>query len=245
MVDAHCHLLPGFDGGPKDIEAALQMVLVAGNQGVQVIAATPHFADSDYRTQIANANALGAALSERLRARGCLVDLHIAGELRIGQRLARAIVMNQIPILGTLGNDRVILVALPDRIPKNIVGVIEWMRMQKIVPLLSRTESHREVLKDPRVLKPMRDAGALIEINAAALAGRHGPYAQRRAREMLELGWGFLLSSDARAGEIPGALLEVGRVAASVIVGEQAAWDLVWKQPARVVAPYLLDKGSR
>lgn len=242
MIDLHCHLLPSFDGGPIDIEGAVQMALNAGTRGVQALVATPRFVDTDYRAQLLRAQELGAQLTERLSARGSLIDIRIAGICRIGQRLARAIVMNQVPILGNVGANRVILVELPERIPKNIVSVIEWMGMQKITPLLAHPESHREVLKELRVLKAVRDAGALIEINAAALAGRNGPYAQRRARELLELGWGCALTSNARGDEAPGALLEVGREAAAAIVGESAAWDLVWRLPARIAAPHLLGR---
>lgn len=218
------------------------MALAAGTRGVQAIVATPRYSDSDYRTQMLRANELGFALTERLRERGSLIEILVAGELRIGQRLARAIVMNQVPALGSVAGNRVLLVELPERIPKNIVSVIEWMHMQKITPLIARPESHREVLRELRVLKPMRDAGALLEINAAALAGRNGPYAQRRARELLELGWGCAMSSNARGDDAPGALLEVGREAAAAIIGEQPAWDMVWKLPARIAAPHLLGR---
>lgn len=242
MLDLHCHLLPSFDGGPVDIEGAVQMALNAGTRGVQCLVATPKFADLDYRAQMLRAQALGAQLVERLSARGSLIEIKIAGVCRLGQRLARAIVMNQIPVLGKVGDKRVILIELPERIPKNIVSVIEWMGMQKVMPMLAHPESHRDVLKELRVLKAVRDAGALIEVNASALAGRIGPYAQRRARELLELGWGCALTSNAHGDDPPGALLAVGREAAAAIIGEAAAWDLVWRLPARIAAPHFLGR---
>ncbi len=245
MIDLHCHLLPEFEGGPPNLEGAVQMALSAGTRGVQTLVATPRFSDSDYRTQILRAAELGTSLVNLLRARGSLIDIQIAGICRVGQRLARAIVMNHVPVVGHVDDNRVILVDLPDRIPKNITSVIEWMRMQKILPLLTCAESHREVLKELRALKSIHDAGVLIEINAASLAGRNGPYAQRRARELLELGWGCALTSNARGDEDPGALLEVGREAAAAIIGESGAWDLVWRLPARIAAPHLLGKDRK
>jgi len=245
MVDVHCHVLPGFAGGPADLETALQLVLNAERHGVLAMVATPHFIDADYRAQAHEAQAACAALIGRLRVRGSLIDIQVAAECRIGQRLARAVVMNQVPVLGHHEGARVLMTQLPEtRIPKNIVSVIEWMATQKVRPLISCPELHREVLRDAAVLAPLVAAGALLEINAGALAGRHGPYAQRRSRELLERGWVAVMSSNAQAGDAAGALLEVGREAAAAIVGEQAAWDLVWRHPARMAVPHLLGRGQ-
>ncbi len=245
MVDLHCHILPGFAGGPINLEASLQLALNAEAHGVQAMVATPHFVDGDYRTQWQLATSVGEALIGQLRTRGALIEIKIAAECRIGQRLARAIVLNQAPVLGEYEGMRVLMTQLPDsRIPKNIVSIIEWMASQNIRPLLACPELHREVLKDIEILAPMITAGALLEVNAAALAGRHGPYAQKRSRQLLERGWAKLMSSNARAGDAAGALLEVGREAAAAIIGEHAAQDLVWMNPARMVAPHLLGRGK-
>ncbi len=243
MVDLHCHLLPGFAGGPRDIEAAVQLVLSAQTHGVQAIVATPRFVDDDYRVQAASAHAVGAELVARLRDRGALIDIQIAGEFLIGERLARAIVMNQTPALGQLDGMRVLMLRLPEaRIPANIASVVEWMIAQRVRPLLSCPELHADVIKDIAVLAPVVAAGALLEVNAGALSGRHGPYAQRRSRELLERGWAAVMSSNAHAGDAAGALLEVGREAAAAIVGDVAARDLVWKHPARIASPHLLGR---
>ena len=246
MVDLHCHILPGFAGGPLDLEAALQLALSAEAHGVLTLVATPHFVDSDYRVQLQQAAATGEALSGQLRARGALIEIKVAAECRVGQRLARAIVLNQAPLLGLYEGGRVLMTRLPEsRIPKNMVSIIQWMATQNIRPLLACPELHREVLKDIAILAPMIAAGALIEVNAAALAGRHGPYAQKRSRQLLERGWANVMSSNAHAGDAAGALLEVGREAAAAIIGEHAAQDLVWKNPARMVAPHLLGQIKR
>lgn len=42
MYDLHSHVLPGIDDGAKDIEMSLAMLKSAKQQGVDVVAATPH-----------------------------------------------------------------------------------------------------------------------------------------------------------------------------------------------------------
>lgn len=43
MVDFHSHFLPGMDDGAKDTKTAIEMLKTAKKQGVDTIAATPHF----------------------------------------------------------------------------------------------------------------------------------------------------------------------------------------------------------
>ena len=42
MTDLHCHILHGIDDGPRDIDAALQLCMVAMENGIDTIVATPH-----------------------------------------------------------------------------------------------------------------------------------------------------------------------------------------------------------
>lgn len=243
MVDMHCHLLPGFDGGPADLEASAQMAIRAQAMGVACVVATPRYADSEYRSQNLHARAQRDQLLDLLRERGALIDVGLAAECRFGQRLLRAIVTNEAPVLGEFEGSRVLLLALPERWPKNLEAVIEWMRVQKVRPLLAAPERQRDVLRHIEILESVVAAGALLEINASALSGRQGPYVQQRARQLLERGWVTAISSNAHAGDAIGAELEVGRVAAAAILGDRAAQRLVWDNPAAIAAPLLLRTG--
>jgi protein-tyrosine phosphatase len=40
VVDLHCHLLPGVDDGPQDMEAAIELARAAAADGVETAAAT-------------------------------------------------------------------------------------------------------------------------------------------------------------------------------------------------------------
>ena len=45
VIDLHCHLLPGIDDGPADLRGSVALAEAAFNDGVEVIAATPHARD--------------------------------------------------------------------------------------------------------------------------------------------------------------------------------------------------------
>ena len=42
MVDLHCHILPRFDDGPSNEEAALELARTLVADGVETVTATPH-----------------------------------------------------------------------------------------------------------------------------------------------------------------------------------------------------------
>ncbi len=42
MIDLHCHVLPGLDDGPSNLEFSLAMARAAVDAGIQIIVATPH-----------------------------------------------------------------------------------------------------------------------------------------------------------------------------------------------------------
>lgn len=181
-----------------------------------------------------------------LTDRGALVQIVLAAECRFGQALMQAIVMYEVPCLGILDGERVIMISLPEaRVPGNLESAVEWMRAQKVRPLIAAPERNREVLHDIDVLAPIFAAGALFEVGAGALAGRLGPYSQQRARQMLDRGWVAAITSNAHASYASGAELRAGAEAAAAIIGDAAAINLVWTHPARMIAPHLLGVRGR
>lgn len=42
LIDLHCHILPGVDDGPDDLEESLAMARHAVKDGIHTIVATPH-----------------------------------------------------------------------------------------------------------------------------------------------------------------------------------------------------------
>lgn len=43
MIDFHSHILPGMDDGSKSTQESLEMLDMLRAQGVDTVAATPHF----------------------------------------------------------------------------------------------------------------------------------------------------------------------------------------------------------
>jgi len=59
------------------------------------------------------------------------------------------------------------------------------MRARKIRPMLAHPERIREVQLRPECLAILVDIGLLLQVDADALAGGHGPFAQETALRLL------------------------------------------------------------
>lgn len=88
----------------------------------------------------------------------------------------------------------------------------------------------------PDVLAPLVASGLLLQVDADALAGGRGPYAQGAARALLQRGWVGVLASNAHDLVRQPPRIEPGRIAAAEIVGEALSWELVAHRPARIAA---------
>ena len=82
MVDVHCHILPGLDDGPDNIEVSLAMAESAIADGITHVVATPH-SSNEYHFDYSRIRALrdelqGKIGSGLLLATGC--DFHLNPE---------------------------------------------------------------------------------------------------------------------------------------------------------------------
>src|SRR4051812_26285125 len=81
MIDLHCHLLPGIDDGPRDIDGSLKMARRAVREGIRTVIATPHV-----NSRYPNTTAGIAAGVEEIRA--ALADENVPIEVLPGAEIA-------------------------------------------------------------------------------------------------------------------------------------------------------------
>ena len=68
--------------------------------------------------------------------------------------------------------------------------------------MIAHPERNGEVQRNPEKLRPLVDAGALVQITAASLDGRIGRSSQSAAFELIDLGLAHLLASDAHTPDV-------------------------------------------
>jgi protein-tyrosine phosphatase len=191
MVDIHTHVLPGLDDGASTLESAVEMCRAAAADGVSTIVATPHVRH-DYGV---TAESMRAALDAVREAAGSIVEVLPGGEVDADE-LNRP--LDEILAFALGGNPSYLLLETPyGSWDSDVTHAVERLLAAGITPVLAHPERNRDVQADPRLLRPLVEAGALVQVTAASVDGRLGPRPQRCASDLLGRRLAHVLASDA------------------------------------------------
>jgi len=236
MIDLHCHFLPGIDDGAATFEEAFALARAAVADGITHAVMTPHMHPGVFE------NRKSAITSHVARLRARLVEERIplrilpGAEVRIGPELIDLLEQDEIPFIGTLGADRVMLLELPHgQVPVGSDRLVAWLRARGIRPLIAHPERNKDVMRNLDKIRPFVDAGCLLQVTAGSLTGAFGPQARQRAVEMLEEDWVFVLSTDAHNLEHRPPQLAAGRAVVERLGGPALAGALTEGNAARLL----------
>ena len=194
MIDLHCHLLPGIDDGPADIEGSLELARAASAAGTRTIVATPHVS-ARYRNDAATIARLVEELNRRFAAEEIAIEVRRGAEVALTSALEMA--PEQLAGLG-LGGGSWLLIEPPFTPAASGIDSI-------LLDILAR--GHRVVLahpercpafqRDPAVLEAVIRAGVITSITAGSLSGRFGREVRRFALALARDGLVHNVASDA------------------------------------------------
>jgi protein-tyrosine phosphatase len=211
VIDLHSHVLAGVDDGAATIEESVAIARASADEGVRVLAATPHVRD-DYPT--------GAATMERLvdelRAIVAEVEIVRGGELALD--FLPRLPDGELARFG-LGGSRALLLETPYYgWPLDIDDALFGFAVQGFTLVLAHPERNADVRAQPERLRPLVESGTLVQLTAASVDGRIGRSSRATAFRLLELGLAHLVASDAHAPSIR----QIGMSAAAEAIGDDA-----------------------
>jgi protein-tyrosine phosphatase len=206
VIDLHCHLLPGIDDGPADIEGALALARAAAAAGTQTLVATPHI-DHWWHVEPATLPERAAEVRAALDAAGVEVDVGVSGEIA----LTRLIELTDDELDGlALGPARHLLLEAPlSPAPGPFDTLVLAMQDRGWRVLLAHPERCPAFLRGPERLERLLEAGVLVQVTAGSLAGQFGNEILKTTVRWIEAGWVHVVASDAHdAYRRPPGLLE-------------------------------------
>lgn len=234
MIDLHCHLLPGIDDGPPDIEGSVAMARRAVRAGIETVVATPHV-NSRYPNEPATIGAGLANVREALAREQLELEVRPGAEIAVSH-LAEA----DIPDLGALslgGGDWLLIEPPFATIASGLLTTVQGLLWDGHRVVLAHPERCPAIHRDPSIVRTLVADGVLMSLTAGSLAGRFGSQARRLALALLREEMAHNVTSDSHdagnrppsiapevqnAGfgdllgwlteEVPSAILEGGRV---------------------------------
>jgi protein-tyrosine phosphatase len=230
MIDLHSHILPGVDDGAGSLADSLDIARAAVEDGISVIAATPHVRD-DWPTAAEVMESRVAELAAELELAGIPLEVRRGGEIAIEW-------LNRLPAEELrrfgLGGSRYLLVETPYHgWPFGIGHVFFELQEKGFVPVLAHPERNPDVRAHPERLEQLVEAGVLVQVTAASIDGRIGSRTQACGLWLIRNGLAHLLASDAHHASVRA----VGMAAAAQVVGggSLAQW-LTRDVPAAILA---------
>ena len=204
MIDIHCHILPGVDDGPPDMEAAVDLARAAAAAGVCTIVATPHIRE-DHPFDRASIPARADEVREAVAAAGIELELLTGGEVALS--MLDLLDDSELELL-CLGRGRYLLIESPYGAAGDFVETMLFdLQMRGFRPVLAHPERSPSFQRDPARLGRLVEAGVLSSITAGSMAGRFGSEVRRVTANFFRAGLVHDVASDAHdiRGRPPGA----------------------------------------
>lgn len=195
MIDLHSHILHGIDDGATAIEMALDMARWAVEDGVEVMACTPHFLPGVYDPDPALVVARVAELNERLMAEEIDLALVTGCEAHVRPDMLKRLRAGQIL---TLHFGRHVLVEMPPTtLPPHMDRLFLDMIGAGYRPIMAHVERYRWTERSMPFIQNMATAGVLMQVTAGSFFGDYGRSASDLATRLLDMGLVHLVASDA------------------------------------------------
>jgi protein-tyrosine phosphatase len=200
VIDLHTHVLPGIDDGARSLIDSRAIATAAAEDGISMLAATPHVRD-DYPT---TAEVMEEAVA-MVRADFAIHDIpvEVLHGAEIDLSLLWAIPPEELRRLTIAQTGRYLLLEFPYRgWPFALDSAVTRLVQLGVTPLLAHPERNPEVQDRPDRVRGLVESGALVQVTAASLQGERDRAAQAAALRLLDLGLVHVLASDSHGPHI-------------------------------------------
>lgn len=231
MIDIHCHILPGIDDGPPDIETGLRMARMAADDGITHIVASPHYSYGE-RPSAADIKEALQRFSGRIKEQGIAITVVQGADIRLTFELLRGLGSRDI---FTINSSRYFLLELPDLMPPNVGTFIFRARAEGYIPVITHPERNYSLLMSTEKLLGLRDSGALFQVTAMSITGEFGEQIQNYSMMMLRNGYVDFVATDAHNTDYRVPILSGAYREVSELLGDARSRSIFFDNPEAVI----------
>jgi protein-tyrosine phosphatase len=233
MIDLHSHILPGVDDGSPDMETTLAMARMAVDDGIQIMACTPHFMPGLYHNNAADIKQRVLALNEILITHNIDLPMVAGGDIHIRPDFIECLRKKTVLCLH---DSRYVLFEPPHvMMPLRLEELLLNIQGAGYVPIVTHPERLAWIEQHYPAIERMVEAGAWMQVTSGSLTGRFGRRPQYWAQRMLQDGLVHVMASDAHnLGSRPPKMAKAFDIAAQEL-GVEEARNLVLARPHAVL----------
>jgi protein-tyrosine phosphatase len=235
LIDLHCHILPGIDDGPLDVEGSLKMAACAIRDGIHTLVATPHTLNGSYDNPLAQIITHITHLKTIFQAKQIPIDLCPGAEVRIHQDMDQFVKEGKIASINNTG--QYILVEFPyNMMLPGTKEVLFQLSLSGITPVLAHPERNTALQRNPDILSDLQAMGCLVQLTAMSITGELGNDAMEYSHFLLRQRQAHVIATDSHDAESrPPILSSAVEVAAHILGDTEAAEAMVTKTPRAIL----------
>ncbi len=230
MLDLHCHILPGVDDGAVDPADSLVMARAALDQGCRAVCATSHLWEGLFDTSPELNATEHRHLVALLKREGLDLEVFHAAENFLDEDVSAEEFAEKAVVLA---DGPYVLFDFAMRALPDVDAAVRALEAVGKRAVIAHPERNALLQQDPTPIARWIDLGALIQVNAPSILGRHGREAQEIADLLLDSEALHAVASDAHGTRRPFCLGDV-RVVLKAAVGEEAATLYCAENPWRI-----------
>jgi protein-tyrosine phosphatase len=192
MIDIHTHLLPFVDDGVNDYNEAIEILIDLQHQGVEHLFVTPHYYRlrnylSTYQENLVIFN----QLKEMVEDKNLSIKLYLANEIKFSKDIFKEIESGLVHPL----KDQMYLIEFSVKSSAyEISEAVFNMVVKGYTPIIAHVERYLQLSKDD--VFELKRLGALVQVNASSLLGKHGGKEKRYVKTLINQDLVDFIASD-------------------------------------------------
>lgn len=228
MIDIHSHVLPKIDDGPNTWEDTMAMLYQAEEDGISEVAITHHILSNIAYEREEEIIVKYKELQERIAFEKLNIKIHLGSEIYVQPD------MELTHTISTYNNNRkYFLVEFPMQgVPQFVADRFFDIVLEGMVPIIAHPERNLGIIRNPQRAFEFVQRGALLQMNAGSIIGRHGEPVKDTALMLLNSNLIHFVGSD-------------GHNARGRPLKLRAAWDAVAEGWGEQQARLLFEQNPR
>lgn len=206
---------------------------MAFQDGIRVVACTPHILPTVYDNQGSQIKAAVEQLQEELTRAGILIQLVHGADVHVVPNLAEGLTSGR---MLTLNGSRYFLLEPPHHVaPPHLEELAFRLHTLGYVPVLTHPERFSWIDMHYPLIQRMAHKGVWMQLTAGSLTGRFGRRPRYWAERILDEGLCHILATDAHNTSSRAPRLAEARDVAAKRLGEIEATNLVLHRPRGMI----------
>lgn len=225
MIDLHSHILPGIDDGSKSLEMSLAMARIAVDDGITLMACTPHIYPGMYLNDTSGITTARDALQTSLDEHAIPLQLTTGADVHLVPGLLEGLRGGTVP---TLHNTRYLLLEPSHHVaPPRFAESVFQLVAAGYVPVITHPERLTWVEDHFQVFVDLTQQGAWMQVTAGALTGVFGARAKYWGERFVGEGLTHIIATDAHSAGRRIPVMSEARAIAERLLGREEAHLLV------------------